>query len=119
MKLPKRLEIYHCAACNAELGDSDFPSCGVSLHEQPAGIFFNYSCPNCSNFGRYLIPTKADIGPTVALRQLAELLDFEDASERGTIANELSKLYGVEDFLKLGGKDAPREPSKDDTRDLP
>ena len=106
MTIPKSLKIHECSKCKAPLPDGAFARCGVSLNSEPRCAFFDYDCPACGFSGRYLMPCKAP--PTAALSSLANLLEAGD-KQRETAHFDLSRIHGVEDILKLGGNNAPRE----------
>ena len=115
MKISREFKIHVCPACGAEMADSAIKRCGISL-ERPM-LFFEYNCPSCLYEGRFVINLERPIEPPDALRLLAELLP-ETKESKGNTASQLNNIFVVQDLLRLGGKDAPREPSKNDA-DLP
>jgi RNase P subunit RPR2 len=111
IKIPREFKIHKCSECGAELTDSDFKRCGVSLSDKPSYVF-DYECGCCAHFGRYLLELKKGIEIPDALKILADLLKKEDNIEKGHIRSQLNKIIGVQDLLKLGGTDAPTEPDR-------
>ena len=105
MNIPKKLAVHSCAKCKAKLPDGSFARCGYAVVPE-SGIFFDYECKACGYNGRYLLA--CDVPAHVALSNLAALLDT-DGKQRETAPFDLSNIHGVEDILKLGGKNAPRE----------
>lgn len=112
MKIPKNLNMDLCNECRKNLKDKDYKRCGVLL-DKPV-VFFDYECSNCQHVGRYVLALEEKIDPTEALIHLSSLLkETSEEPIKGNIRSELNKIVGVNDLLKLGGKDAPREPPRD------
>ena len=110
MRIPHKLSVHACVKCKAELSNGEFTRCGyATVPEQ--GIFFDYECRACGFNGRYLL--SCDVPAHVALSNLAALLDT-DGKQREMVPFDLSRIHGVEDILRLGGKNAPREKSGKD-----
>lgn len=126
MKIPKSLRIHNCNKCKGELRDTDFKRCGFNFVKHQ--YFFDYLCRFCDHNGCYVLQVNASLTAGQALGKLAESLIEGDAAEtqqeesdsKGNIRETLNKIVGVQDLLKLGGKDVPREQSTDDDpTDLP
>jgi len=120
MKLPENLKIHTCFKCKASLADENFNQCGVSLLKPQ--LVFDYECPTCGHYGRYNLDLKTKMTPIEALNFLAALMEMEKIqqdSEKGNIRSQLNKISGVQDLLRLGGNDAPKERTKRDGSDLP
>lgn len=115
MKLPRDLQIHACFNCKSVLDDDNFTSCGISIAKPQ--VFFDYTCPSCSHLGRYFLDIGPPATPFERLKYLISLIETaeKDADPvKGNIRSLLNKITGVKDLLRLGGKDAPREPTKDD-----
>ena len=110
MKIPHKLAVHACVKCKAELSDGEFTRCGYATIPE-CGVFFDYECKACGFSGRYLLPCEVPVH--VALSNLAAMLDANE-KQREMVPFDLTKLYGVEDLLRLGGKNAPRETSGKD-----
>lgn len=110
----KDLDIHRCSECGGTLEDGHFVGCGM-LFESPEApgwnMHFDYHCPSCEHYGRWMIPVPDDISAIDAMGMLVNAFDTPQ-SQRGDIALKLTKINSVEDLLKLGGKDAPKERSK-------
>jgi len=110
MKIPPELNINQCNKCKAVLQDSAFNRFGFSIvtHQH----FFEYKCP-CGHTACYVLQASKSLSPPEALLKLAQTLiecEQEQASDsKGNIKDVLNKITGVEDLLKLGGNNAPRE----------
>lgn len=116
MKLPtEKWAIDKCGACKVKLEEKNFSRCGVVLKTQQ--IFFDYECRACAHRGRWTIDIQSNMDAPEALMFLATTLAEGDS--KGNIAADLNKIVGVQDLLKLGGKDAPRERRSDESSDLP
>ena len=94
-----------CSSCNAPLRERDYERCGVALHGEPYGIFFDYRCPTCDYRGRYVYVSKSD--PRELLRRLATHLDSNE--EKGMALEALNKIHDVNDLLRLSDTDVRRE----------
>ena len=115
MKIPTSLKIHVCNGCGAPLSDNDFQITGILIHRR--GIFFDYKCPACDNVGRYVFELKDGISIYDGLRSIASMLEHEGhvlttKDQKENIANRLNSIVGVTDLLKLGGANAPTEPTR-------
>ncbi len=121
MKLPRDLNIHTCFSCKGELLDESFNGIGVSLSSPQ--IFFDYKCPNCGHDARYTLELLTEMDPAQALIYLSAKLNLANIHaepEKGNIKQQLNKITGVQDLLRLGGTDAPRERTKrNDLENLP
>lgn len=122
MKIPKSLRVHVCNKCKGELQDKDFKRCGFNFIRHQ--YFFDYLCCFCEHNGCYVLQVSDTLTAGQALARLGESLIEGDSEEpidsKGNIRETLNKIVGVQDLLKLGGKDAPREqPPDDDPTDLP
>lgn len=110
MPIPKRLNANKCHACSGFLGDSDFSGYGVAIYPEYS-VFFDYKCPSCKVLGRWIVNIAGEPDPVVGLRMMIELLEEAAApkEERGDIRSQLNKIHNVNDLLRLGGTNAPRE----------
>jgi hypothetical protein len=121
MKLPRDLGIHTCFNCKNDLLDDNFKRCGISL-ERPQ-LFFDYECSTCEHSGRYYLELLTKMGPVESLIFMATLIEavnIQKNSVKGNIKQQLNKITGVQDLLRLGGTDAPREQTRrDDTENLP
>jgi ribosomal protein S27E len=115
VKIPASLNIHACNECGAVLSDEDFYITGVLIRRR--GIFFDYKCPSCSNVGRYVFELKDGISIYDGLRSIASMLEKEGNvstpnSQKENIVDQLNSIVGVMDLLKLGGANAPTEPTR-------
>jgi len=115
VKIPVNLKIHVCNQCDSVLADKDFHTTGVLIHRR--GIFFDYKCPACSNVGRYVFELKDGISIYDGLRSIAAMLEHEvkissPKDQKENITNRLNSIVGVTDLLKLGGTNAPTEPTR-------
>lgn len=115
MKIPD-LDIHRCNSCKQLLQDSDFQRFGAVIN-QPQ-MCFDYHCRRCGHLGRYVLDVKTPSGkpdPIYCLQMLISLLQSPDAKSveplKGNIRAQLNKIEGIDDLLRLGGDDAPREPT--------
>lgn len=113
MKIPLNLSIHQCNSCKKKLAQENFLRCGVTLPKP--SVIFEYECGHCGHFGRYILDVADALNPSQALRKLADLLEKpskkEEETTKGNIRSQLNKIKGVQDLLKLGGENAPRESS--------
>src|SRR5258708_309070 len=109
MKIPKSIKIWQCVVCTSALTEKCFRRCGTTLTSHPAGVFFDYDCPACNHHGSYAIHVKDGYDAPEILRKLADLLEMEEKAEKGNIKTRLNSINSVDDLLKIGEKDAPRE----------
>lgn len=104
-----------CSQCSAKLIDEDFSQFGVTT-VTPSSVFFDYQCNHCGFKGKYLLGLQDDLinDPLNALKVLVKFLSYyeddDQVGQRVNTAEILSKIHGVSDLLKLGGKNAPKEP---------
>lgn len=82
MKISPELKIHKCNACAAELQDSDFERCGITL-QPPSQLFFDYVCPKCVHRGRYTVDFDADIADM--FEALSALVDHQPRVHRAKI----------------------------------
>jgi len=115
MRIPRGLKIHICNECQAELNDDDFRRTGVFI--QKNALFFDYKCPACGYYGMYVFELKEGMDIFDGLKAIMNLLeqDFSGESQKENVVSQLNMIVGVTDFLKLGGKHAPTEPTRTDT----
>lgn len=91
--------------------DDEFKYCGIEIGTKTP--FFDYSCDKCGHVGRWLVPKSDFPSASDALRFLLQLTDPDGKMvlpQRENAQDFLRNVHGVDDFLRLGGKNAPREP---------
>lgn len=109
--IPKSLGVEICNSCRKKLIDSDYQRCGVILAN--ARICIDYKCSNCKYDGRYMLNYDMS-SPVESLLLLAGLLEGSPAAmETKGISGQLDKIVGIDDLLRLGGQDGPREQPPD------
>lgn len=120
----RELDVHRCSECKCSLEDGNFVGCGI-LFETPEApgwqAHFDYHCPTCGHYGRWMLAIPDDLSALDAMKSLVNAFDTAQ-SQRGDIALKLTKINSVEDLLKLGGNDAPKERAKykrDGDGDLP
>jgi hypothetical protein len=105
--------MHKCIGCGRELTDSEFRYCGIDIGTKT--VFFDYSCNQCSHIGRWLIADHVFHTHTEALSFLIRSIDPDGkmiVPQRENAQDFLKNVHGVDDFLRLGGENAPREPAR-------
>ena len=102
MMIPEEWQVNSCYACKAKLSGDDFTRAGVKL--KTPKIYVDYVCPRCKHDGRYLIPEQNAGSVSDLFVILATLCSAEKPRP------SLNNIIGVNDFLGMGGTDAPKEP---------
>lgn len=120
MKPPRGMAL--CNACRKNLVEEDYKRCGTVLHRPM--VYFDYECSKCGHIGRYTQELNEGVSPADALVHLSNILTITDTSKsrtKGSVSSQLKNIIGVNDLLKLGENDVPREPYDDgeDINNLP
>lgn len=75
--IPHDLGVKTCVACGADLHDQDFPRFGVTTAPD-FGMVFDFICPRCAHFGRYVVVQPPHLSPAQVLRSLADIIEADD-----------------------------------------